>query len=68
MDAKNATGVSLTENFAMYPAASVSGYYFANPLSQYFNVGKLNDDQIVDYSSRKGISTGEVKRLLPMNL
>ncbi len=68
LDAKNATGVSLTENFAMYPAASVSGYYFANPHSQYFNVGKLNDDQIVDYSSRKGISTGEVKRLLPMNL
>ena len=68
LDAKNATGVSLTDNFAMYPAASVSGYYFTHPDSQYFNVGKLNPDQITDYSNRKKTSESKVKRLLPMNI
>ena len=68
LNAENATGVSLTDNFAMYPAASVSGYFFAHPDSQYFNVGKLNVDQITDYSKRKDTSESEVKRLLPMNI
>ena len=61
-------GISLTENFAMYPAASVSGYYFANPHSQYFNVGKISKDQLADYAERKNISIQEMERLLNANL
>ncbi|MCF6170231.1 MAG: methionine synthase [Bacteroidales bacterium] len=61
-------GVKLTENFAMYPAASVSGYYFAHPDAQYFQVGKLLPDQLEDYSERKNLETEAVKKLLAMNL
>lgn len=68
LNAEEVTGVSLTENYAMYPAASVSGYYFSHPDSQYFNVGKLLPDQIEDYAARKNISTEQIKRLLPMNI
>jgi 5-methyltetrahydrofolate--homocysteine methyltransferase len=58
------TGISLTENFAMYPAASVSGYYFAHPESRYFNIGRILDDQVMDYAARKNISTEKAKKLL----
>ena len=68
LNAEEATGVTLTDNFAMYPAASVSGFYFTHPNSQYFNVGKLMPDQIQDYASRKNISIEQVKKLLPMNI
>ena len=61
-------GISLTENFAMYPAASVSGYYFANPNAQYFNVGKISKDQLTDYAKRRGQSVEETERLLNANL
>lgn len=47
------TGISLTESFAMYPAASVSGLYFSHPNSKYFAVGKIGDDQVRDYAERK---------------
>jgi 5-methyltetrahydrofolate--homocysteine methyltransferase len=57
-------GISLTESFAMYPASSVSGWYFAHPASKYFNVGKLNQDQIEDYAKRKGMSLKEAERWL----
>ncbi len=62
------TGIRLTENYAMYPAAAVSGYLFAHPDSQYFNVGKLLNDQIEDYAKRKGMSVEKIKRLLNTNL
>jgi 5-methyltetrahydrofolate--homocysteine methyltransferase len=62
------TGIKLTENFAMYPAASVSGYYFAHPDSQYFNVGKIGKDQVEDYARRKGMPSTDVERLLNANL
>lgn len=68
LNAEEATGVSLTENYAMYPAASVSGYYFSHPDSQYFNVGKLLPDQIKDYAARKNMSIEQLKKLLPMNI
>ena len=68
LNAEEATGVTLTDNFAMYPAASVSGFYFTHPNSQYFNVGKLMPDQIQDYASRKNISIEQVKKILPMNI
>lgn len=68
LEAEEHTGVKLTENFAMWPAASVSGLYFAHPESHYFGVGKLNRDQIVDYAKRKGMTVKEVERWLSPNL
>jgi len=64
---KNA-GITLTENCAMIPAASVSGYYFAHPKSLYFDVGKIGRDQAEDYQRRKGMPLSEVERWLAPNL
>ncbi len=61
---KEATGITLTESLAMYPASSVSGWYFANPESKYFGVGKISEDQLLDYTERKGMPLDEVKRWL----
>ena len=61
-------GLSLTESFAMLPAASVSGLYFANPRARYFMVGRLGADQIEDYARRKGVSVEEMERWLAPNL
>ncbi|MBU7576755.1 MAG: methionine synthase [Flavihumibacter sp.] len=58
------TGITLTESLAMYPAASVCGWYFAHPQSQYFGVGKIKEDQLEDYASRKGLSIEEITRWL----
>ena len=68
LDAKNNTGVELTESFAMWPAASVSGWYFSHPDSSYFGVGKINRDQVEDYAKRKGLSMAEAERWLAPNL
>ncbi|MCF8365588.1 MAG: hypothetical protein K9H16_07395 [Bacteroidales bacterium] len=68
LQAEENSGIILTENFAMYPAASVSGYYFAHPQSQYFNLGKVAKDQIADYAKRNNLSVGDVERLLNVNL
>ncbi|MDH5436939.1 MAG: B12-binding domain-containing protein, partial [Gammaproteobacteria bacterium] len=68
LDAENNTGVKLTENYAMYPAASVSGWYFANPESSYFGLGKINDDQVKDYAKRKSMTLAETERWLSPNL
>ena len=68
LNAEDKIGVKLTENYAMYPAASVSGYYFAHPDAQYFNVGKLLPDQLEDYADRKKMKSKELKRLLPNNI
>jgi 5-methyltetrahydrofolate--homocysteine methyltransferase len=57
-------GISLTESCAMYPASSVSGYYFSYPKSTYFNVGKLGKDQIEDYAERKKLPVEEIERWL----
>jgi 5-methyltetrahydrofolate--homocysteine methyltransferase len=62
------TGIRLTENYAMYPASSVSGYYFTHPQARYFNVGRLLPDQIEDYARRKNLTVEQVKKLLNMNL
>ena len=61
-------GIHLTETFAMTPAASVSGLYFAHPDARYFAVGKLGRDQIADYARRKGMTVAEVERWLAPNL
>ncbi len=67
LDVEKNIGVQLTENYAMYPPSSVSGYYFAHPKSQYFNVGRVDEDQIIDYSIRKNISIERAKSLLSHN-
>jgi 5-methyltetrahydrofolate--homocysteine methyltransferase len=61
---KDATGITLTESLAMYPASSVSGWYFANPESKYFGVGKIEKDQVIDYANRKGMPLEEAERWL----
>ena len=61
---KDATGIELTESLAMYPASSVSGWYFANPESKYFGVGKISEDQLNDYAARKGMSIEDATRWL----
>jgi 5-methyltetrahydrofolate--homocysteine methyltransferase len=68
LHAQEKTGIHLTENFAMYPAASVSGYYFAHPLSQYFNVGKIGKDQVKSYSERKNQPVAQIEKWLNANL
>ncbi|GAB3340337.1 methionine synthase [Larkinella ripae] len=57
-------GIELTESFAMYPASSVSGFYFSNPASRYFAVGKISKDQVFDYAHRKNMSVEDVERWL----
>ncbi|MEP7279265.1 MAG: methionine synthase [Bacteroidota bacterium] len=61
---KEATGITLTESLAMYPAASVCGWYFANPESKYFGVGKIDKTQVEDYAERKDMPLKEVERWL----
>jgi 5-methyltetrahydrofolate--homocysteine methyltransferase len=63
-----AAGVSLTESFAMTPAAAVSGIYLAHPLARYFSVGRLGLDQVEDYAARKGLPVDETERWLGPNL
>jgi 5-methyltetrahydrofolate--homocysteine methyltransferase len=56
--------MSLTENFAMVPPASVSGFYFAHPQARYFAVGKIDKDQVADYASRKNLSVWDAEKWL----
>ena len=64
LDVEAQTGIKLTESFAMYPAASVSGWYFSHPESKYFGLGEVSKDQVEDYASRKNMSTQEAERWL----
>ncbi|GJM29926.1 MAG: hypothetical protein DHS20C17_25610 [Cyclobacteriaceae bacterium] len=68
INAEQKSGITLTESFAMYPAAAVSGYYIGNPESRYFGLGKIGKDQVVDYAIRKGISTEVAEKWLKPNL
>ena len=61
-------GVKLTESMAMWPASSVSGYYFANPESKYFGLGKIKEDQVIDYAKRRSISTEQATKWLNPNI
>jgi 5-methyltetrahydrofolate--homocysteine methyltransferase len=61
---QDATGITLTESLAMYPASSICGWYFAHPQSQYFGVGKIQKDQVEDYARRKGMPVEEVEKWL----
>jgi 5-methyltetrahydrofolate--homocysteine methyltransferase len=64
LDAERNAGVKLTESFAMWPGSSVSGFYFSNPESYYFGVGKIERDQVEDYAVRKGMTVAEIERWL----
>ncbi len=68
LNAKENAGMSLTESYAMHPASSVSGYYFAHPQSRYFGLGKITKDQIEDYAKRKGASVELTEKWLSPNL
>jgi 5-methyltetrahydrofolate--homocysteine methyltransferase len=68
LDVKANTGMLITESFAMWPGSSVSGLYFAHPESRYFDLGKIDRDQVADYKARKGMSLPEVERWLGQNL
>ena len=68
LDVQANIGMLITESFAMWPGSSVSGLYFAHPESRYFSLGKIDRDQVADYSKRKGMSVGEIERWLGQNL
>ena len=68
LNAASASGVNLTDSFAMRPAASVSGWYFSHPEAKYFGVGKISKDQVEDYAARKSMSLAEAERWLSPNL
>lgn len=68
LDVNTNTGIQLTENYAMYPTAAVSGWYFSHPDSRYFGLGKINKDQVQDYARRKQLSVDEIERWLAPNL
>ena len=68
LEVERRTGIQLTEHYAMWPAAAVSGFYFSHPQSRYFAVGKLNRDQVRDYAQRKGMDLATAERWLAPNL
>jgi 5-methyltetrahydrofolate--homocysteine methyltransferase len=68
LQVEESIGVKLTESMAMWPASSVSGYYFANPESKYFGLGKIKPDQVEDYAKRRNISTEEATKWLAPNI
>jgi 5-methyltetrahydrofolate--homocysteine methyltransferase len=64
LNATENAGITLTESLAMYPAAAVCGWYFSHPQSVYFGVGKIQQDQLTDYASRKGMAVDDIARWL----
>lgn len=68
LDMEKEIGIELTSSYAMYPTSSVSGYFFGNPESKYFGLGKIGEDQVASYAERKGISLRDAERLLSPNL
>ena len=68
LDVQANTGMLITESFAMWPGSSVSGLYFAHPEARYFTLGKIDRDQVADYSQRKGMSVVQIERWLGQNL
>ncbi len=68
LEAEKNTGIVLTESLAMFPTAAVSGLYFAHPDSHYFGIGKIKEDQVIDYAKRKGMTLEEAERWLGPNL
>ena len=68
LQVKEQIGVELTESMAMWPAASISGYYFGNPKARYFGLGKIKKDQVSDFAQRKNISVEKATKWLQPNI
>jgi 5-methyltetrahydrofolate--homocysteine methyltransferase len=68
LNVEEEVGISLTESLAMYPAASVSGLYFAHPQAKYFGLGRIQKDQVSDYAERSKINQADAERRLQPNL
>jgi 5-methyltetrahydrofolate--homocysteine methyltransferase len=68
LDVEQRAGIQLTESFAMYPTAAVSGFYFSHPEARYLTVGRIDRDQVLDYARRKGMTVQEIERWLAPNL
>ena len=68
LNVESQAGITLTDSYAMYPTAAVSGFYFSHPESRYFAVGKIGRDQVEDYARRKDMSVESVERWLAANL
>ena len=68
LDVERNAGIKITESYAMYPTAAVSGWYIGHPDSRYFAIGKIDKDQVADYAQRKGVSVAEVEKWLGPNL
>ena len=68
LEAEARAGIRLTESYAMFPGASVSGYYFWHPAAHYFGVGRIQRDQLEDYARRKGVPLADAERWLGPNL
>jgi 5-methyltetrahydrofolate--homocysteine methyltransferase len=68
MSVEERAGITLTDSFAMWPTAAVSGFYFAHPQSAYFGVARIGEDQLLDYASRLGVSRERATQLLRPNL
>jgi 5-methyltetrahydrofolate--homocysteine methyltransferase len=68
LGAEAATGITLTESFAMLPTAAVSGFYFAHPRSHYFGVARIGADQLADYAARRGVGLEQARVWLRPNL
>ena len=68
LSASEKASIDLTESFAMMPASSVSGYYFAHPSAQYFGIGKIGKDQVSDYARRRNVSVEQAEKWLAPNL
>ena len=68
LDVEAAIGLQLTDSYAMFPTAAVSGFYFSHPDSRYFSVGKIDRDQVESYAARKGMRVDEVEKWLAPNL
>jgi 5-methyltetrahydrofolate--homocysteine methyltransferase len=68
LEVERRCGIRLTESYAMWPGAAVSGWYFSHPQAQYFVLGRLNRDQVADYARRKGWTMPEAEKWLGPNL
>jgi 5-methyltetrahydrofolate--homocysteine methyltransferase len=68
LDVESAIDLRLTDSFAMFPTAAVSGFYFSHPEAKYFSVGQLSRDQVESYAERKGMSVTDAERWLAPNL
>ena len=68
LDVESAIGLQLTDSYAMFPTAAVSGFYFSHSDARYFSVGQVDRDQVESYANRKGISLAEAEKWLAPNL